>query len=355
MRAIGFSLLVLLSLSCLFSFSAAQCSFNGLDVSSLSGRTLSGVFNGYPYLVNPCSSVSGVPGITCTAQACQGNIVLSKYSTSASANITWVAADNGLVQLSQNGDLCSGGDGPRENTIRLVCNAAATTAYLSDVEELSTCHYYMIIQTSLVCTPPAALKSVGSTYVSDLCGGGAYPLSELLPNDISFSPDGNQTQVYINPCFTVQSTNCANAPNPTSVCQAYYPLSSSSTNVFQIGVYDPSRTAVQYTLLSNGLVQSAQHNNSGRHQQNALPSPCADRSSLVPVPIPPCALCLLCTGTTRMVHTYVEYSFIQPSKNESLGSRAVYSLLTSCQCLSVCSLVERLSPRDEHFLHLRCW
>ena len=148
-----------------------------------------------------------------------------------------------------------GGDGPRQNTLRFVCNAAATTAYISDVEELTTCHYYVIVQTSLVCTPPTSLRSVGSTYVSDVCGGGAWPLAQLLPNDIQFSPDNNATQVFINPCFSVQSPNCANAPQPTSVCQAYFPLSSSSTNVFQLGLYDPSRTAVQYTLLSNGITQ----------------------------------------------------------------------------------------------------
>ena len=256
MRAVYLSLLFVLCVSCLLSLSAAQCGVGSLSVAGLTGRTLTGVFNNYPYTVNPCSVVSGVQGIVCTGQVCQGNIVLSRYSTAATANVTWMAADNGLVQFSQNGDMC-GGDGPRQNTLRFVCNAAATTAYISDVEELSTCHYYIVIQTSLVCTPPSSLKSVGSSYVSDLCGGGAWPLAQLLPTDISFSPDNNVTFVYVNPCFTVQTPYCSQAPNPTTVCQAYLPLSSSSTNVFQLGAYDPSRTAVQYTLLSNGLTQSA--------------------------------------------------------------------------------------------------
>lgn len=262
MRAAGLSLWLLLAVTCcLLPLSSAQCSFNGLDVSALSGKTLVAVFNGYPYLVNPCSVASGITGISCAGQVCQGNVVVSRYSTDPSANITWLAADNGLVQMSQNGDSC-GSNGLRQNTLRFVCNAAATTAYISDVQELNTCHYYVIVQTSLVCTPPAGLKSVGSTYVSDLCGGGAWPLSQLLPNDITFSPDNNVTQVYINPCGNVQSQNCVNAPNPTSVCQAYFPLSSSSTNVFQIGAYDPSQTAVRYTLLSNGLIQSAKSTHS---------------------------------------------------------------------------------------------
>ena len=113
----------------------------------------------------------------------------------------------------------------------------------------------LVIQTNLVCTAPSGLKSVGSTYVSDLCGGGAYPLSELLPNDITFNTTDGYTAVYVNPCNTVQSPNCAHVSNPTSVCQAYLPLSSSSTNVFQLAVYDPTRSVVQYTLLSNGINQ----------------------------------------------------------------------------------------------------
>ena len=214
MRAVGLSLLVLLCLSCVLSSSIAQtCSFAGLDVSSLSGKSLVGVFGGLPYTVNPCSTVSGVTGISCSGQACQGNVVLSRYSTAANANISWTVADNGLVQRSQNGDLC-GGNGPQQTTLRFVCNAAATTAYISDVESLTSCHFYIVIQTSLVCTAPSNLRAVGSTYVSDLCGGGAWPLTQLLPNDISFSPDNNSTFVFVNPCGTVQSAFCDNAPNP---------------------------------------------------------------------------------------------------------------------------------------------
>ena len=96
---------LLLCVSSLLSLCAAQCSFGTLDVSALSGTTLTGVFGGYPYTVNPCGTVSGVPGINCAGQVCQGNTVLSRYSTAPSANITYLAADNGLVQLSQNGDM----------------------------------------------------------------------------------------------------------------------------------------------------------------------------------------------------------------------------------------------------------
>ena len=348
-------LLSMLALSCLLSVCAGQsssCGFNGLDVSSLSGRTLVGVFSGSPYTVNPCSVVSGVPGIACAGQVCLGNTVLSRYSTAASANITWVAADNGLVQLSQNGDLC-GGDGPRQNTLRFVCNAAATTAYISDVEQLTTCHYYVIVQTSFVCTQPTSLKSVGSTYVSDLCGAGAWPLSQLLPEDISFSPDNNVTQVYINPCFTVQSPNCAQAANPTSVCQAYYPLSSSSTDVFQLGVYDPSRTAVQYTLLSNGIVQSA----------DSLSHPSAQSQSLLsssqPLMTSSARLCVcLCAARSQILPRWRirTLTSIQSAIDALILARCTAHSTShsrgSCGAAVdyvMCS-VERVSPRYEYHL-----
>ena len=245
-------LLLLSSLSSLISLSTAQtCGGAGFDVSALTGRTLTGSFGGLPWTVNPCGQVSGVPGISCPAQVCQANTRVSTYSP---ANITWTAADNGLVQFSQNGDSC-GGYGLRQNTLRFVCNPQATTAYISDAQELPTCHYLVLIQTALVCTPPASLKAVGSPYVSDLCGGGIFPLSQSLSEDISFSPDNNVTQVYVNPCNTVQSPNCAGAPYPTSVCQAYYPLSPSSSNAYQLAEFDPTQSAVQYTRLSNGLTQ----------------------------------------------------------------------------------------------------
>ena len=106
-----------------------------------------------------------------------------------------------------------------------------------------------------MCSAPTSVTAIGSTYVSDLCGGGVYPLAQSLSEDISFSPDNGVTQVYINPCNTVQSSNCAQVAYPTSVCQAYYPLMSNSTNVFQLAVFDPTRSAVQYTRLTNGIIQ----------------------------------------------------------------------------------------------------
>ena len=129
-------LFLLLSLSSLLPLLTAQtCGGAGFDISALRGKTLVAVINGYPWTVNPCGSVSGVPGITCTAQTCQGNTVVSTYNP---ANITWTAADNGLVQRSQNGDVC-GGDGRRQNTLRFVCNPSASSAYISDAQEMPTC------------------------------------------------------------------------------------------------------------------------------------------------------------------------------------------------------------------------
>ena len=251
MGLVSLVVVALLSLSTLFSLASAQCSGAGFDVSGLTGRTLTYNFGGYPWTVNPCGQVSGVPGITCGAQVCQGNVKVSTFSPAA---VQWVAADNGLVQISQNGDLC-GGDGPRQSTLRFVCNAAATTAYISDAQELPTCHYLLVVQTSLVCTPKAS-TAIGSTFVSDLCGGGVYPLAQALSEDVVFSPDNNATQVFINVCDRTSSIACTpraaagqRVPGLRALPrQLHQRVSSWRTST-------PTRSPVQYTRTPNGLIQ----------------------------------------------------------------------------------------------------
>ena len=127
--------LVLLSLSSLVSLVSAQCGGAGYDVSALSGKTLTFTNGNAPWTINPCGVVSGVPGITCGAQACRGNTRLSTYSQGA---VQWIAADNGVVQLSQTGDLC-GTTGPTQSTIRFVCNPSASQAFISDANSQVHC------------------------------------------------------------------------------------------------------------------------------------------------------------------------------------------------------------------------
>ena len=120
-------------------------------------------------------------------------------------------------------------------------------------------HYFVIVQTSAVCVQPANYRAVGSTYVSDLCGGGAYPLAQITDNDIVY-PEGSPTYAYVffSPCGSIKNASCGSISGPldVSLCEAYTPLNyANPTNEYKIAQYDPVRAPVYYTVIPNGLVQ----------------------------------------------------------------------------------------------------
>ena len=232
------------------------CKANGYDLTSIASTTINGYFDNYYWSVSACGNVSSALYPTCQGQVCQGSTIVSSYDPAA---VSWINSDNGLVQQLQDGDSC-GGDGYREGSLRFICNTAATTPYISAAGEEPQCHYIVNVQTSAVCPASTAFKTgLNTPYVSDLCGGGAYDLTQLGYNDIVYPEVSNgavYAYVFFNPCGYVKNTSCGEL-SITSICEAYTPLNyTNPQNSYQIAVYDPARSPVTYTLISNGLVQS---------------------------------------------------------------------------------------------------
>ena len=176
------------------------------------------------YYVSPCANVLASNTGGCSAQACQGGTPLSEYDPAVAV---WTLTDTGVMQQIQNGQGC-GGNGPRQSTLRFICNATATTPFILTEYEGPTCHYTLDIATSAACgvTVP---RSVGTTWASDLCGGGAYNLNLVSPgNDITYFDSQGPGYVFINPCGIVYNASCAGAN--AAVCYAYTPLNFTNPN-----------------------------------------------------------------------------------------------------------------------------
>ena len=188
------------------------CKANGYDLTSIASTTISAYIDNIYWSVSACGNVSAPLYPACQGQICQGGTTVSSYDPAA---VVWTNADNGLVQQIQNGDSC-GGDGYREGSLRFVCNAAATTPILTQAGEEPTCHYTLIVQTAAVCPATTAFKTTPNTpWISDLCGGGAYDLTQLGYNDIVY-PEANSGGIYayvfFNPVSQSASSLCAAQP-----------------------------------------------------------------------------------------------------------------------------------------------
>ena len=125
----------------------------------------------------------------------------------------------------------------------------------------------MIIQTSSVCAKPANLYAIGNTFVSDLCGGGAYDLPLISSKDLYFNTGGSY--LFFNPCGQVRNSTCGDPSNPIyiSLCEAYNLVGGNS---YRIAVYDPVRSPVSYTLIPNGLTQYSASGDSTGNYPRAL-------------------------------------------------------------------------------------
>ena len=201
----------------------STCKGAGYDLSqSVAGVEMSITLSGGTvYTVNPCSNVSGTYSLTygCGGQVCQTGYPLSYFDSTAQ----WTPADNGVVQISQTGVLCGTGAN-RWTVLRFVCSPLTATPYISDAGEEPACHYYITIQTNAVCTQPAGYNAIGSTYVSDQCGGGAYDLAMITDNDITY-PEGSPppyAYVFFSPCGSVKNASCGSISGPldVSLCEA---------------------------------------------------------------------------------------------------------------------------------------
>ena len=229
-----------------------SCKYNGYDLTSIASTSIFNFLDGYYYAISPCGNVTNnVFYPSCTGEVCQDAINLATYDP---ASTQWTDADNGLVQSQQNGDstYCDS-NSPRQTTVRFICNTTAITPFIVSGGELTSCHYTINVQTTAVCPIASPWRANGGTinvpWVSDLCGGGAYDLTSIGFSDLYIS-NGNGNGAFVNPCGYVQNSSCQAGPNSeSSVCEVYY------GGAYSIGVYDPSRAPVTYTLIPGGLVQ----------------------------------------------------------------------------------------------------
>ena len=139
---------------------------------------------------------------------------------------------------------------PRTTQIRYICNTTATTPAISSVGQVQACQYTIDIQTSSVCNVPIS-QAVGSTFISDTCGGGAYNLSSISASDISSLVDSNSATLSIDPCGVVRTPSCSGLSNP-SVCYVYV----NGGGSYLLAEYDPVHAPITYTILPNGLQQT---------------------------------------------------------------------------------------------------
>ena len=232
--------IAVLLLAALFGSAAAQttsCVNAGYDLTSITGQDL--FINGtgkaagvsdtlYQWAVRPCGYVS--TPVFCTDMAgefCQGGTTVSTMNVSGTgvgSGAIWgqiqLNGQYGVAQFLQDGTSCGSDVGDREGTIVYLCNATATTPYISSLLELSTCNYQVVIQTAAICSqrPSTGFStSVGTTIISNSCGGGIYDLSSINGADIIGTAGGNTWA--IRPCGNVAVQNCSGASANTSICQ----------------------------------------------------------------------------------------------------------------------------------------
>ena len=236
------------------------CYYQGYNLTALTGSDLFYTdASGVNYAIHPCGVVVDLAYCTDTpagGQFCQQSTTLSIVDTSAAVfppnrGALWAQLELdgqfGVAQFLQDGSYCGDIEADREGTIVYVCNATATAAFISNVTELSECHYQAVIQTALLCPqvpPDGVSQAVGTNIVSAQCGGGIYDLSKLSTADIVSLPffDTVTTSNYqytVRVCDTTQTSDCN---GPTSVCQLY------STDFYQnaltLAVWEPATSPI---------------------------------------------------------------------------------------------------------------
>ena len=231
------SVLVFLALLAVVAVQTVEnCIHAGYDLSSLTGSDLLYTAKANPYgagptyswAIRPCGAVTTAgfcldqPG-----EFCQGNVTVSVASNQSTAlwGQTSVLGQVGVAQYLEDGTVCPSGVYPsqyRQGTIVYLCNATATTPFISSVTiaQETSCHYQAIIQAAALCpqVPPSGVSSaLGTSVISPLCGGGIYDLSRIDYVDI-VGVAGNATW-FIHPCgaLATQPNGCNNSAS--SVCR----------------------------------------------------------------------------------------------------------------------------------------
>jgi len=270
-----------LLLAALFGSSAAQttsCVNAGYDLTSITGSDLfiynatgntQGTGTQYNWAIRPCGTVT-TPGY-CTSQPgefCQGGTTVSSMNVSGSGVLSgaiWgqiqLNGQNGVAQFLQDCTNC-GTVGDREGTIVYLCNSTATTPFISSLLELSPCNYQAVIQTSAICcqVPSTGVSTtVGTTVISQQCGGGVYDLTSINNADIIATlPDNTWA---IRPCGNVAVQNCSGSSVNTSVCQ--YGINAGGYYGYAAGEWLPGKANVFYTYNAPGSLSQIMQDGQG--------------------------------------------------------------------------------------------
>ena len=264
--AFGWCVAVLLCLS-LRSTTAqlTQCFYQGYNLTALTGSDLYYDDGADVWAIHPCGVVTNSSFCTDTpggGEFCQGNITLSTMNVSAAVyppnrGALWaqleINGQYGVTQFLQDGTYCNAIQADREGTIIYVCNATATTPYISNITSQFECHYQAIIQTAIICPqlPPNGFStSNGTNFLSAQCGAGIYNLSVLGGMDIVSAPlydtvvDGLFVYV-IRVCNTSAVSQCGGV---SSVCQ-YTPNSDTG---FTLALWEPDVSPVIWQYFNDG-------------------------------------------------------------------------------------------------------
>jgi hypothetical protein len=223
------------------------CSFGNLDFSSI-GNTDLYFYGSWTYVLRLCGSVSDsiclADTTTINSMLCQrrNNTVDNAWNlmTWNQNNGVWGADGTAVTYQLATGETCNAAiTTPRSTTIRLQCNLAATTPYISSVTEPSTCQYQVILQTSLACTTNVA------------CGFLGIDISPIFPNgnDLSYSTTtGTPYTWFLNMCGAVRDSGCRNDSTTANsmICQRRV----DGADAYGIATYNQS--AVTWSLVRSG-------------------------------------------------------------------------------------------------------
>ena len=252
-----------------------ECYHQGYNLTELTGRDLYYTDGTSNYVIHPCGAVTDPAycedlfGVS-PGEFCDGyyTISISKASNAIDLAVNrgalWAQFDYdgevGVAQFLQDGTYCDAIQADREGTIEYVCNATATTPFISAVTEESLCHFRAVIQTAVICAQlplTGVSMTAGTNIVSPVCGGGIYDLSALTGVDI-VSPLIVDTLASVNytylvrVCGTLSSTQCS---GDSSVCQIDESATGFSTGLnFTLAIWEPTVSPVLWQFLGEGAM-----------------------------------------------------------------------------------------------------
>ena len=246
-----------------------ECYHEGYNLTALTGADLFYTSNHTVWAIHPCGVVvdpwfcldtffGGAVG-----EWCRGNTTISIANPSDTfffppidRDALWAQVDvdgqYGVAKFIQDGSYCLDIAADRAASIVYLCNATATTPYISSITQPTRCHYQAVIQTAVVCAqvPASSLSTaVGTSRVSAECGGGIYDLSGLSASDLLSPPVPGSNYTYVvRVCGSASSTDCSDG---ASVCQIDHTAPGLN---WTLAVWEPAVSPVIWQYLGSGSV-----------------------------------------------------------------------------------------------------